>query len=342
MIRVYDFEYRLLGETEYAISSEWDIKFNAFGSYEGSFDINSDFTSIFAQNKYLIICDGENQAICVGQKISDRLTVYGRTPEWLLSKRVVMPFKTSEIFGSESFTDPESIIFYLLNRAYKEPCVIDEEGNVGSEINSDAVCSELVLPEKIGVEKLNRHFWRSSAKTLYEVIRDLCELIGCGHRLKFNPKDKCWEFSLQFGKKREALISKSLKNAYDMSLTGSLLDNADAGVFKSDGESEEPAEYGYIKNTDIRRKGMLYWERLFPSATCLSEAEALIKKAVDEEDIDCEIMGITYGEDYCLGDELRVQFEAGAFRTTLRLFVSGVNIISSHDGRIVKPIFSKI
>lgn len=342
MIRVYDFDYNLLAETEHALSSEWELKFNGIGSYEGSFDINSAFTKVFAENRYLILCEGENQAICVGRKISDMLTVYGRTPEWLLSKRVVLPFKTSVIFGTESYTDPETIILYLLSEAYKVPKLIGEDGTIGTQINSRAVCADLIIPEPIGAERLTRHFWRNSANPLSDVIRDLCELWGCGYRLRFDNVGKCWKFSFVFGEKRALVISKSLKNAYDMSLNESLLERANSGVFRLyTSEDAEELSYGCVSDGDDT-EGMLYWESVFASASGLSEAEKLIREYAEDKSVDCEISGAEYGKDYALGDELRVQFEAGPFRITLHLRVTGVSIIDSSAGKSIKPQFSAI
>ena len=343
MIRVYDFDYNLLAETEHAFSSEWELKFNGIGSYEGSFDINSDFTKVFAENRYLILCEDDNQAICVGKRISDKLTVYGRTPEWLLSKRVVLPFKTSEIFGTDTYTDPETIILYLLNKAYKEPKVIAEDGTLSDAVNTNAVTEDFIIPEPMGSQKLTRHFWRNSANPLSDVIKDLCDLWSCGYKLRFNHANKCWDFSFVFGEKRDLVISKSLKNAYDMSLNDSFLEEANGGVFKVySGSDEENEAYGYIQNTENENKGMLYWEKVLSSASGVSEAEKFIAKSDENITVDCEIAGASYGKDYCLGDELRVQFEAGPFRTTLHLKVSGVSIINSSAGKSIKPIFSDL
>ncbi len=343
MIRVYDFDYNLLAETEHAFSSEWELKFNGIGSYEGSFDINSDFTKVFAENMYLILCEDDNQAICVGRRISDKLTVYGRTPEWLLSKRVVLPFKTSEIFGTDTYTDPETIILHLLNEAYKAPKKIAEDGSTNGSINTDAVCGDFVIPEPIGAEKLTRHFWRNSANPLSDVIKDLCDLWGCGYKLTFNHKNKCWDFSFVFGEKRDIVISKSLKNAYDMSLNDSLLDMANGGIFKVyTGEDAEEENYGYIQTENEVCKGMLYWETVLASASGVSEAEKFLNTSMEKKTIDCEITGAVYGEDYSLGDEIRVQFEAGPFRTTLRLKVAGISIINSSSGKSIKPVFSAL
>lgn len=338
-IRVYDFDFNLLGETQRPLSREWELVYNGVGSFEASFDVYSDFAAVFAQNRYLLIEDGEYQAVCVGSRIKDRLYVYGRTPEWLLSKRVVLPFKSREIFG-ETYTDPETIILYLLDSAYKTPHPIGEDGAVDvNATDESAVCENLIIPEPVGCEKLTRHFWRNSANPLSDVIADLCDLIGCGYSLRFNVKEKLWRFSLEFGRERELIVSKSLKNAYDMSLTESLLEAADGGYYELySSEDTEENSYGYIggENTGT---GLLRWDRVLGAASGLSEARSMLVKYGVSQKVECEMLGAAAGVDYELGDTLRVQIEMGSFRTTVSKRVGGISIINSPSSSSVKPVF---
>lgn len=341
-IRVYDFNFNLLGETQRPLSREWELVYNGIGSFEASFDVYSDFAAIFSQNRYLLLEDGEYQAVCVGSRVKDRLNVYGRTPEWLLSKRVVLPFKSREIFGEE-YTDPETIILYLLDAAYKNPHPVGEDGIIDDTvIDEDAVCENLIIPEKVGCEKLTRHFWRNSANMLSDVIADLCSLIGCGYALRFDVREKCWRFSLKFGRERELIVSKSLKNAYDMTLTESLLDTAQGGYFEIySSEDTEENTYGYISG-EKTGTGMLRWDKVLGSASGLSEARSSLMKYGVSQKIECEILGAAAGVDYALGDILRVQIETGSFRTTVSKRVGGISIINNSSVSSVKPKFTDI
>lgn len=344
-IRVYDFDYNLLGETDYPVSREWDLKFNGIGTFEASFELDSGFASVFAQNKNLVILDGDKQAVCVGYKIADRLRVFGRTPEWLFTKRVILPFKTSQIFQNQ-YTDPETIIHYLLESTYKTPHPISEDGVIDeSVIDEDAVCDDLIIPEPGGMENLNRHFWRNSANTLSEVIVDLCDLGSCGHSLAFCPEEKCWKFSIRQGEEKNIIISKSLKNAYDMSLKQSLLDSAGGGYFpvtlQEESEEDAPQLYGYVEGENPGT-GLLKWDKVFDSASGSSEVYSQLKLCGTDVQTECEVINASYGTDYCLGDILRVQVEIGEFRYSAKLRVSGVSIISGSSGNSVKPVFVEI
>ncbi len=342
MIRLYDFNFNLLSETDHALSSEWEIKLNGIGTFEGSFPINSEFSKHISQNKFLILTEDENQAIIAGKRISDKLTVIGKTPEWLLSKRVVLPFKTSEIFGGE-FKTPEEIIVYLLNKAYKEPKKITESGEMENNINQKAVCDNLIIPKLQYTEKLTRHFWRNTANPLSDVIKDLCDLMGAGFKLRCDIAKKEWYFSLIFPKEKSLMFSKSLKNCFDMGLNDSLIDYAGGGYFeKYTSESEENQSYGYIEDLGIQGNGMLYWERTFSDCSGISEAENLLLKSKANEKINFEVFGLEYGKDYNLGDIFPVQFESGPFRTSSKRKVTSVSIINSGSGKSVKPTLGEI
>lgn len=341
-IRIYDFDYNLLAEADRAFSREWNLRFNGIGSFEGSFDVSGGLCGIFSGNKYLILTDGDKQCVCTASKAGERLFIYGRTPEWLLSKRVVLPFKSREIFG-DSYTDPETIALRLLNDAYKTPHAVAADGTVNTSKTDDvAVCADLILPESGTADKLDRHFWRNAANKLSDVIGDLCELADEGYRLKFCPDEKLWRFEFVRGTQRDLIISKSLKNAYDMSLTRSVLDSADGGFFELyDSTDSEVRSYGYLAGTD-GGSGLLKWDTILASASGESEARKLLAKCIASDKIDCEVTGAAYGVDYELGDTLRVQAEIGGYRATLKSRVTGVSIISDAGGISTKPEFTQV
>lgn len=339
-IRIYDFDFNLLGECAHPISCEWELKYNGIGAFEAEFDARSDFAALFAQNSRLLLESDGLQAVVTGVRLDNRLKVFGRTPEWLLSKRVVLPFKSREIFG-ESYTDPETIILYLLQNTYKTPHPIGEDGTVDEDaVDEISVCENLIIPEPKGCEKLTRHFWRNAANMLSDVIADLCELMGCGYSLRFDTVQKVWKFAFEFGKRRDLIVSKSLKNAYDMRLTESVLDAAGGGFFEryASGESEDTA-YGYIGGSG---SGMLKWDRVLGSASGASEAASMLKKYEIVRRVECELTGAAYGTDYTLGDTFRVQTELGSFRRTINVRVDGVSMLKNASSVSVKPAFKAI
>lgn len=120
-IRIYDFEFNLLCIMTDVISSEWHLQYNAVGSYEGHFRLRDRISGVILSHKYIVIVQGDLQAVCTGKIVSDEeLTVCGRTVNWILTRRIMPPFKARLIFGEE-YTDPETVLLYCLKRAFIEP-----------------------------------------------------------------------------------------------------------------------------------------------------------------------------------------------------------------------------
>ena len=90
---VYDFEFNLLLAERGIISSRWVVYYNDVGTFEAHLPITSELTRIVSENRYLVVKQHGLSAIIVGKEIGDELVLYGRTCNWLLSKRIT-PQKT--------------------------------------------------------------------------------------------------------------------------------------------------------------------------------------------------------------------------------------------------------
>ena len=195
-IRIYDFEFNLLCIMPDIISSQWHILYNSVGTYEGVFRLRDNISDIILSNRYLIITQGDYQAICTGKIVKDTLTVCGRTVNWILTKRVRPPFKTRDIFGEE-FTTAEEILLYCLRLGLTEPPKIDENGfEIPNSINEDRIIKNFILPNPLGSPKLTNHFWRITAHDLSTLSTDLCQKLNRGHRVIFDIQNKCFFINL--------------------------------------------------------------------------------------------------------------------------------------------------
>lgn len=338
-IKLYDFEFNLLAIASEVISSEWCLKYNGIGIYEGKFPINSAFAKAVIENPYTVICEGDKQAVVTGIIADETLTVCGRTPEWLLTKRVVLPFKTSEVFGK--YCAPEAIITYLLNRAYVSPPVYDEDGEeISGAADADRIVENFEIPELEQSAVMDRYFWRNSANTLSQVVCDLCEIIGCGHSLVFDVRNKCWRFSLVYPQARELIISKSNKNAYDIMYTDDFENSVNAG-FYTDSETGDEFVYKFIQDDEKQNVGIYCWDGIL-SASGASEAEKVLKKRSRSASVEAEILNLEFGRDYSLGDTVRLQTELGPLRTTVDKRIAEVSIILNESGLSVKPSFTDV
>lgn len=343
--RVYDFDFNLLGIMNDVISSTWSIKYNGIGTYDGHFRLEDSITDIFLKNKYLIIIEGENQAVCTGKVAGDELLICGRTLNWLLEKRVVPPFKTREIFG-ENFVSPYTIGNMVLERAFTSPPEIDENGSyIDGTVDLQRVVENFTLPEQTDAELLDRHFWRNSANTCESVMEDISEMLGLGHRLVYNVGNKSWDFEYISGVERNILVCEQNRNLYNSTYTVDLLDDASAGwyaVYAADGDDEASDSNGwrYIKkDTDI--SGMRYWEKPL-EVSGASEAESRLAEKSVLKTVQGTFANMHYKTDYDLGDIIRVMVVYGSFREETKYKITGVNLWINRSGRGEEPILTPI
>ena len=66
-IRVYDFEFNLLCIMTDVISVSWHILYNDIGTFEGHFRLGDNISNVILSNTYVVLTQGENQAICTGK-----------------------------------------------------------------------------------------------------------------------------------------------------------------------------------------------------------------------------------------------------------------------------------
>ncbi len=343
-IRLYDFDFNMLAIMSDCISSSWTIKYRGVGTYEGHFRLADRISDIFLKNRYLVIIEGDNQAICTGKIADGELLVCGRTVNWLLEKRIMPPFKTREIFGS--YSDPYTIGNMVLERTFTAPPEVDEFGMfIADTVDEQKIVENFTMPAKIDAEPLERHFWRNSANSAGEILSDLAEMMGRGYRLFFNIDNKSWDFEYIEGMHRNILLSERQRNIYDVRYTEDLLDSADAGWYEiySGEESDDGETVGkwrYIKkDSDI--SGMKFWETAFEVSGASKAESTLLGKEITGT-VQGTVAKLKYKKDYDLGDELDIMVEYGNFSKIVRCQITGVNIWINKSGRGEEPIFKTV
>ena len=321
-IRSYDFEFNLLAVAPRVISSVWNLKYNSVGTYEGHFALSDSVAKVLLENKYVVLCEGDRQAICTGKIAENDLLICGRSINWILTRRIVLPFNTKEFFDSE-FKSPREIAVYLLNNTYKTPTAYDENGDATSEIDNDSVVESFVIPADVGGEKMSRFFWRNSANTLSEVIIDLCELADCGHRVVFDVTKKQWVFEFIDGKELDTIVSESNKNAHAVKLIEDIDNYASAGFYEYSSGENEALTYSYIPKDE--KKGIYKWECIL-SSSGRSKATSDLQKKYIKTYAQLKFKGLEYGIDYSMGDIMRVQVDYGIYRKDIKQRIVGVCI----------------
>ncbi len=277
-IRFYDFEFNLVYIISDWISLNWELKYNDIGTFELQLQSLSGIIEMLDANPYLVAVQGEKQAIITGRQYEDNITIYGRTPNWLLSKRIVMPFE----MGMK--VDIEVLIRRKLGEVFD---------------NSDS----LVLADAIGGFEVLEEFAVKSPKSMLTFITENTEALGVGHRLIFEPLKHRWLFELYRGEERSLIISEANKNADSPKYTGDILDMADGLCYKD----KDTGEYATLSATN---RGILRWYSI-GKADNNQEAVNELKSLKENSTLSYESTLLTYGTDYNLGDIFYVETEFG-------------------------------
>ena len=339
-IRIYDFNFNLLTIMSDIISSSWTIKYNNIGTYEGHFRLNDKISDILLSNSHIILTEGENQAVCTGKIADNELLICGRTLNWLLRKRVLPPFKTKEIFGDD-FQSPKTILDFLLTRSYLSPPKTDDNGfYIEGSIDDRKTVPNFTLSSYTHSEKLNRHFWRNNANSVDEIVHDLCDIMGTGHRLYFNTQNKTWDFEILKGDTKNLILSEKHLNFFDVSYTEDIENYATAGWYSNGLDSEEENVWKYIEN-ESEDRGILYWEAVLGG---IGESEARSSLMSKSKDINIQgrVRNLNFRVDYNLGDCLNILVTFGNFKKIFQYKVIGVNIWQNESGNGQEPILKLI
>lgn len=219
-IRIYDFEFNLLHIEHNIISSNWTINYNDIGTWEAHFDVGSGIVPFAMSNKYLVAVQGTKQAIITGVQANAEFVLYGRTVNWILSRRMIGKFTTSD-YAILDVKDVESIARWVMQKTFIPPP--SGEGDINN----------FVLGGIAGFT-VKQLFWRNTKNAVSEVIKDCLDKDGGGHRVVFDIANKKWVFEVLKGR-AEALpiiISEANKNAYETEYTEDLQDFYTSGWYE--------------------------------------------------------------------------------------------------------------
>lgn len=324
-VTFYTFEFELIGiiaESE----TNWTINFNDVGNFEIHFDPEHRLTQRLMDEEYILAVQGDNQAMITGKQLLDECVLYGRTLNYLLNKRVTPQFKSSELLesGKIASKDIESIARYIVSEAFKD---VDN-----FELGAVAGFTEQV------------DFWRNTSNLTFEVVRDCLDNGGAGHRLRADVRNKKWIFEVLKGQKLIKILSEGNRNAFDTKYTEDAQNYCSGGWYEAEQEAEEGAAetpepvWTYIEKEE--KEGIYRWEGLL-SGSVESEARSDLKNKTWQKKIETTTYDYILGEDYNLGDTVRVQKTAGNFQKTFTKRIIGVNMWWESNNIGQKPIFEE-
>lgn len=364
-IKFYTFDFDFLGTETKPISVFWDLRFNEVGTFEVHLPPDTKTAHKINENAFIVAVQGENQAIITTKVFKkDSLVLYGRTPNYILEKRLVLPFE-------EKISPIELLNSKVISLFDGEIEVIDKEY------------------EKTTTVK------RKEITTLLKLVKDCMADIGGGHRVIFDSVEKKWIFECLLSEEKELLFSEDMKNAYDVSHTIDLLGYANAGRYKKelincgtwDASDNEPrlnndleenegkiyrvtkagtrfgyefvegdyicctsksgkwkkSEYisHYYPELDAENSGLLKWESLI-DGTSSDEAEKNLNQKMKTVKIEGKVRNAVFGKDYFLGNIVRIQKRTGNATEDSKKMIDSVRIWYENNERGEEPAFKEV
>lgn len=322
-IKLYDFEFNLLGVENKYQSLNSEIYYNDVGKLEIHLPLSSPLLPVVMDNRYLVAKYGNKTAVITGMSAINELVIYGRSCSWLLKKRTVPAF---------SMENPVEGISLGVN-------LEDTARSIAAYSFSDV--ENFRLGDICGITD-NTAFWRNVRNVSFDVIKDIMDVCGGGFRFDFNVSQKTWEFACLYGKTLDFVISEAHRNAYDTEYVRDILNYQSCGYYdeaqeNEDGTSGESVEK-YITKTE--KSGIYRFEGIL-SATSESEAVTELRKNAANETIRAKFRELTYGKDYGLGDIVRIRIDKGDFRETVRRRIIGVKQNYDENGYSEQPILKE-
>lgn len=352
-LRFYDFEFNLLCTISDVYDVCWEMKFNGIGNFEAGIVADEEMTKKIMNNEYIVVVQGKKQAIITEKFFEEnKLTIYGRTVNFILSKRVVTPFNIKNY-------EVENKGFKLIESLVKQ---------YFPEIEVSYSCED----EEI-------EFYRLVMYDLEEIICDILERMKAGHKVIYDIRSKKWVLELFRQRETNLFLSEDNKNIYNSTYRGSILDYANCGVYKRNirdcgdwdastntpmlymgrtenlgklyrvskggshfGYSFDEGEYiacitesgNFIKTDYIEeyflkiqtdKKGFYKWESKL-SGSSKKEAEKSLATKKKENNIKATVRDLKFEKDYCLGDVLRIQKRVGGKVIDGKRLISSVQI----------------
>ncbi len=326
-IRIYTFAFDFVCIIHKYISSNWTIQYNGIGTWECHMPLDGTAAQIM-QYPYLVAIQGDNQAIITGRQANTEFVLYGRTVNWILSRRVIQNFKTSELGIPQNGAD---IARWVVSQVF-------------FDVDNFTVDNTLKLTT-------SEPFWRNTYNYADEVVADALSRDGAGHRVEFDTAVNVWRFVPFIGNDSGLVVSEDTKNAYQTEYTEDGLNEYNGCYYEVQLEEDatqagDNTEDGDAPATEWREipstKTGIYRFIAIASAQNESEAKSDLAKRKRTRDVTAKARRLSYGNDYSLGDIVTLKKSAGTWKHTTKARITGVNLAYEHGGYTEQPIFEEV
>lgn len=368
----YDFDFNLIADVPRIISFNIEKHYCGFGTAELHFSLAAeDVIAMLENNPYVFFVAGTYFAVVTGWQIGEDIAVFGRTPEWLLTKRGIQPI-------SHSDTAVGTIVCDAVSSAAGDFLAVGKNSFVGEAMD----------------------YSTDKVRVLYDVICEVLKTQNLGFKVTPDVDNKQFVFEVYSGAKVPALVSQSNRTAYDMTYTVEKQDMAtqsgwyerkmlDMGNWNASTNSPKLSNntksnaYTYYKITvsyssrfglsctagnylycdtadgvwktseklpqniwvyydNSTETGAKRWDAVLRGAKTEAEALAEFSDMKKAESLQTEVKRLVYGTDYALGDIVRVQLEFDAFKKAEKKRVDSVSIYYDVDKAGVTPILKSV
>jgi hypothetical protein len=304
MIAFYDYEFNCILVENKVIRWQFTKLYNGIGTFVAYLPATSDAVRLVMENDYLVCRFGGEYGVVTGKEIGSELVIYGRTLNWLLSKRVTLPRESSVCYTGD-------FVQNIFEEAYS-----GSEGIVFGSMQK-------------GTEN---SFCVSAPKPMSALVFDALSLDKLGNELVFDKENRRWVFNLLKGEDRSLLISEINKNASSVNITENISEIANLCYYKT--------KNGY-QSSGERLDGLYHFET-YVSSDDKEDADARLSESRKESSVKLNTQGIWYKRDYNLGDTVRMQIVKGNYRCAKRLRITGVEMSCDVTGYKEKPVFEEI
>lgn len=213
-IHFFDFDFKLLHTENEFTSSNWTVYYNDIGTFEAHFDLNSDTLPIVMENDFLVAVQGNLSAIIVGKKVTDELIIYGRTCNWLLTKRITNAFGTTK-------DKIDVILNAKVKKAFSDSPLYVEDTNS----NLPTITAS-----------------RDDKCETFSFVQESLQSENLGHKLEFDFLNSKWIFKILKGNDNNPLVISTVnRNAYDVTTESDLLNLCHQGWYK--GQYQDMGEW---------------------------------------------------------------------------------------------------
>ncbi len=361
----YDYEFVAVEQFARCISLNITKKYCGWGSVEIHFPITEKrVINMLCQNKGLFLVTENVNAVITGWKLGEDIAVFGKTLEWLMTKRTLPPISVTP-------KTPEEIAIFAVKTA------MGDFVDTGASLGEGAAVS----------------YSSEKAKTVYDVVCDVLKPEKLGFAVSADVDNKSLVFKVYKGNNISVMLSISNRTAYDCNYAVDMQEECSAARFERKmidkgewnassnvpsltsgtasnaftfykittagsrfGLSCSAGEYLYSDTRDggwktskekprsawdyVSKKeesGALKREAVLSGTKTLEEAMSELESLKVLNKTETMTRHVFYGKDYELGDVLRVQTEFDDFKVTERKRVTAVDIFFDEDAQGEKP-----